>query len=75
MESRKRPLTDDIDTSVAKKRILTGSNGSPHVNGVVGEQDEPGPGDNLEVVFAFKARKVEYSHTIILVIQEGSYLS
>ncbi|KIK09930.1 hypothetical protein K443DRAFT_671248 [Laccaria amethystina LaAM-08-1] len=49
MESRKRPLTDDIDTSVAKKRILTGSNGSPHVNGVALEQDEPGPGDNLEL--------------------------
>lgn len=75
MESRKRPLTDDIDTSVAKKRILTGSNGSPHVNGVAAEQDEPGPGDNLEVAFAFNARKVGYSHTIILAIQKGGYLS
>lgn len=75
MESRKRPLTDDIDPSVAKKRILTGSNGSPHVNGVAEERDEPGPGDNLEVAFAFEARKIEYSPTIILAFQEGSYLS
>ncbi|EAU91038.2 hypothetical protein CC1G_03206 [Coprinopsis cinerea okayama7 len=33
MESRKRPHTDDGDVSVAKKRVLTGSNGTPHVNG------------------------------------------
>ncbi|KAH6914381.1 BRE1 E3 ubiquitin ligase-domain-containing protein [Coprinopsis sp. MPI-PUGE-AT-0042] len=32
MESRKRPHMDDGDVSVAKKRVLTGSNGTPHVN-------------------------------------------
>jgi E3 ubiquitin-protein ligase BRE1 len=50
MESRKRPHADEDDPSVAKKRILTGSNGSPQVNGVTTEQEEPGDGDNLEVI-------------------------
>ncbi|KAJ2917788.1 hypothetical protein MD484_g2643, partial [Candolleomyces efflorescens] len=31
--SRKRPHTDDGDITVAKKRVLTGTNGTPHVNG------------------------------------------
>lgn len=31
--SRKRPHTDDGDVTVAKKRVLTGTNGTPQVNG------------------------------------------
>lgn len=48
MESRKRPLADVEDTMVSKKRILTGSNGSPHVNGDVEAEDEVF-GEKLEV--------------------------
>lgn len=42
MESRKRPhMPDDGDVSVAaKKRVLTGSNGTPHVNSNTSDQTE-----------------------------------
>jgi E3 ubiquitin-protein ligase BRE1 len=50
MESRKRPLADEDDSVVAaKKRILTGANGSPHVNGVA-EHDDEAFGEKLEVI-------------------------
>jgi len=51
MESRKRPLSDEQDSSVAKKRVLTGANGSPHVNGSSEEHDDEGEGfgEKLEV--------------------------
>lgn len=52
MESRKRPLTDMEDTIVSKKRILTGSNGSPQVNGDTEPQDEVF-GEKLEVLFLY----------------------
>ncbi|KAF8973107.1 BRE1 E3 ubiquitin ligase-domain-containing protein [Flammula alnicola] len=48
MESRKRPLTDSEDPVVNKKRILTGANGSPHVNGDV-ESDDEAFGEKLEL--------------------------
>ncbi|CAA7261702.1 unnamed protein product [Cyclocybe aegerita] len=40
MESRKRPLADEDDTVVSKKRIVTGTNGSPHVNDLLDEEDQ-----------------------------------
>ncbi len=49
MESKKRPHDeDDADTSV-KKRIVSDDHGSPRVNGVVSDSNEPTDGDNLEV--------------------------
>lgn len=48
MDSRKRPLAEDAESTVAKKRILTGANGSPQVNGIA-ENDEDGFGEKLEV--------------------------
>lgn len=48
MESRKRPLADSEEPVISKKRILTGTNGSPHVNGDV-EQDDEAFGEKLEV--------------------------
>ena len=53
MESRKRPLTDEDDSVVAKKRILTGANGSPHVNGVA-EHDDEAFGEKLEAILLSK---------------------
>ncbi|KAF8160794.1 BRE1 E3 ubiquitin ligase-domain-containing protein [Crassisporium funariophilum] len=50
--SRKRPLADEGDTLVTKKRILTGANGSPHVNGVA-EHDDEGFGEKLEARHIF----------------------
>ena len=49
MESRKRPLSDEDDSVVTKKRILTGANGSPHVNGVA-EHDDEAFGEKLEAI-------------------------
>lgn len=49
MESRKRPHSLEEEPTIQKKRILTGVNGSPHVNGVVSDADEPRDADNLEV--------------------------
>lgn len=46
---RKRPNPDNEDTSTAKKRALTGPNGSPRVNGSMADHDEPNDNDNLEV--------------------------
>ncbi|KAF8200665.1 BRE1 E3 ubiquitin ligase-domain-containing protein [Pholiota molesta] len=48
MESRKRPLADSEEPVISKKRILTGTNGSPHVNGDV-EQDDEAFGEKLEL--------------------------
>lgn len=48
MDSRKRPYSDDEDIVAAKKRVLTGPNGTPHVNGN-NEQEEPTENDNIEV--------------------------
>jgi len=48
MDSRKRPYSDDEDSVTAKKRVLTGPNGTPHVNGN-NEQEEPTENDNIEV--------------------------
>ncbi|KAH9485124.1 E3 ubiquitin-protein ligase BRE1 [Psilocybe cubensis] len=48
MESRKRPLVDEEDPIVTKKRILTGANGSPLVNGAP-EQEENSFGEKLEL--------------------------
>lgn len=50
MESRKRQHIDDGEPLLAKKRVLTSPDGSPHVNGVIAEPDEPTDGDNLEVL-------------------------
>ncbi|KAF8904461.1 hypothetical protein CPB84DRAFT_1845408 [Gymnopilus junonius] len=47
MDSRKRPLVDDGESIVTKKRIITGVNGSPHVNGNA-EIDEEAFSDKLE---------------------------
>ncbi|KIM69037.1 hypothetical protein SCLCIDRAFT_1208453 [Scleroderma citrinum Foug A] len=49
MESRKRPLTDDDDVSQVKKRVFTGVNGSPEVNGVRADSAEPSDNDQLEL--------------------------
>ena len=49
MESRKRPLADEDNSVVTKKRILTGANGSPHVNGVA-EHDDEAFGEKLEAI-------------------------
>jgi len=49
MESRKRPLTEADDSVANKKRILTGVNGGPHVNG--SDEDE-GFREKLEVIFS-----------------------
>lgn len=49
MESRKRPHTDDDDVSQVKKRVFTGVNGSPEVNGVRADSAEPSDNDQLEV--------------------------
>lgn len=51
MESRKRPLADEDDSVVTKKRILTGTNGSPHVNGVAEHRDDDEAfGEKLEAI-------------------------
>ena len=49
MESRKRPHSIEGEPTIQKKRILTGVNGTPHVNGVVSGAEEPNDADNLEV--------------------------
>ncbi len=49
MESRKRPLTEVDDSVVNKKRILTGVNGAPHVNGSDEDEDFR---EKLEVIFS-----------------------
>lgn len=49
MESRKRPHSTEDEPTIQKKRILTGVNGAPHVNGVVSESEDPKDTDNLEV--------------------------
>jgi E3 ubiquitin-protein ligase BRE1 len=51
MESRKRPLPDDEDSTITKKRILTGANGSPQVNGAL-DHDHEAFGEKLEVTKA-----------------------
>lgn len=49
MESRKRPHVEEEATFTAKKRVLSDTNGSPHVNGGVLDQEEPAEGDNIEL--------------------------
>jgi hypothetical protein len=49
MEPRKRPHVEEENTVSAKKRVLSDTNGSPHVNGVL-DQEEPAEGDNIEVM-------------------------
>ncbi|KAJ7680562.1 BRE1 E3 ubiquitin ligase-domain-containing protein [Mycena polygramma] len=49
MESRKRPHAQESDVSVAKKRILASTYGTPYVNGSVHEAEEPSDPDNLEM--------------------------
>ncbi|KAG5654397.1 hypothetical protein H0H81_003221 [Sphagnurus paluster] len=49
MASRKRPFSEEEDSAATKKRVLTGRNGSPHVNGTSEDQDEPAEGTNLEL--------------------------
>lgn len=46
----KRAHADEDEPSVTKKRVLSGANGSPHVNGIVADHDDPKDGDNIEVV-------------------------
>lgn len=48
-ESRKRSHSVEDEPTIQKKRVLTGANGTPHVNGIVSDTDEPKDGDNLEV--------------------------
>ncbi|KAJ7072145.1 hypothetical protein C8F01DRAFT_1243222 [Mycena amicta] len=48
MESKKRPHALDSDVSV-KKRILSGPNGAPYVNGAIPEGEEPSDLDSLEM--------------------------
>lgn len=51
MASKKRPFSEEEDTTAAKKRALTGPNGGPLVNGAVADsQEEPTEADNLEVI-------------------------
>jgi E3 ubiquitin-protein ligase BRE1 len=49
MESRKRPHLDDGEPLQAKKRALASPNGTPYINGVVAETEEPTDNDSLEV--------------------------
>ncbi|KAJ7268745.1 BRE1 E3 ubiquitin ligase-domain-containing protein [Mycena haematopus] len=49
MESKKRPHAQEADVSVSKKRILSGANGAPYVNGSASEHEEPPDMDNLEM--------------------------
>jgi len=49
MESRKRPLLDAEDSIVTKKRVLTGANGSPQVNGSSENDDNEDFREKLEV--------------------------
>ena len=51
MESRKRPLLDAEDSIVTKKRVLTGANGSPQVNGSSENDDNEDFREKLEVDF------------------------
>jgi hypothetical protein len=49
MESRKRPHLDDGEPLQAKKRALASPNGTPYINGVVADTEEPRDNDSLEV--------------------------
>ncbi|KAL4074257.1 BRE1 E3 ubiquitin ligase-domain-containing protein [Scleroderma citrinum] len=49
MESRKRLHADDDDLPQVKKRVFTGVNGSPEVNGVRADSTEPAENDQLEL--------------------------
>jgi len=78
MESRKRPLADEDDSVVTKKRILTGANGNPHVNGVA-EHDDEAFGEKLEANYS-PLKLTDLIHTLTsqtfsLALPEGSYLS
>ncbi|KAG6866699.1 hypothetical protein C0991_011358 [Blastosporella zonata] len=45
---RKRPHVDDEDATAVKKRVLTGPNGSPQVNGMAKDKEDM-DSDNLEL--------------------------
>lgn len=45
-------MADEDDSVVTKKRILTGANGNPHVNGVA-EHDDEAFGEKLEAILKF----------------------
>ena len=60
MESRKRPHMDDGDVSVAaKKRVLTGSNGTPHVNSTTDQTED-------EQIFNAELEVSVRDHTLFL---------
>jgi E3 ubiquitin-protein ligase BRE1 len=74
MESRKRPYAEEDDEPVqTKKRLLTTVNGSPHVNGVVTEVEEPTDGDNLEVTNSPQAFCVLNSLYSTIAVSQGCY--
>jgi hypothetical protein len=55
-------LADEDDSVVTKKRILTGANGSPHVNGVA-EHDDEAFGEKLEaILLSFDRCNTHLSH-------------
>lgn len=61
--SRKRPHTDDGDVTVAKKRVLTGTNGTPQVNGHSDQtEDEQICQANLEVRKAIYKNSEGYAY-------------
>lgn len=49
MESRKRPHSLEDEPTIQKKLKISSMNGTPHLNGVVNDADEPKDSDNLEV--------------------------
>nr|GAT44637.1 allantoicase [Mycena chlorophos] len=50
MESKKRKdYAHDPDATVSKKRVLSGPNGAPYVNGSASESEEPSDSDKLEM--------------------------
>ena len=53
MESRKRPHSLEDELTIHKKPKFSSINGTPHVNGVVNDADEPKDTDNLEVIMMF----------------------
>ena len=63
MESRKRPLADDDDSVVTKKRILSGANGNPHVNGAA-EHDDEAFGEKLEANSSLNLIDLIHTHLI-----------
>lgn len=75
MESRKRPHSTEDEPAIQKKRILTGVNGSPHVNAVVSETDEPKEGDDLEVTIVCMLVTSNGSLYVLLALSKRSHIS